>query len=191
MQDDVTVRPAHERDLAVMLELADRSLGTGYFDSTTIEELTSRERSMAFVASRQSQIVGFVICAERSVAEAKAALRLSAPRYFDRPGRIGALQTIVVDERMRQCGIGSALVEESLQWFRSNDIGVAYSVAWDNGDTVPMRGILRRFGFRLLGVQADYWTQSSLTEQYDCPTCGSPPCHCNAEIYTAVLAHTP
>jgi len=96
-------------------------------------ELLADEDCMTFVAEEKGVVVGFVT------------LRADAFNPFKKVGRMGEIDLIVVDERVRRKGVGRRLVEHSLKHLHGRGFThVLLNVRVDN----PATSFWSKMGFR-------------------------------------------
>lgn len=104
---DLIIRESHSSDhtaIAVLLQ----QLGyqaTPALILEKIEALRTSQTDKVIVASVQGRVVG--------------SISLHALPLFHLEGYLGRITSMVVDERYRGCGIGSALIGAANSWFRS------------------------------------------------------------------------
>ncbi len=171
---DLDIRLASRGDARTLSVLSDANLGPGYFDLP--------EAGRTAVALDQGVIVGF--CYAHAIKEDDPLWigccmdEGAAPQPEDQP--LAVLQTIVVSGARRQCGIGDALVRETVGAFTGFTL---VSPAWEHRDgRIPVKGVLERNGFVRRHRFQDYWKQDSIDRGYDCPDCGRP-CRCSMVLF--------
>jgi GNAT superfamily N-acetyltransferase len=100
--------------------------------------------------------------------------------------RFGLLENVAVRPEHRGRGVGSALVEARLGWFRRESVGFAYSFAWKTPRGCPSEGVLARTGFRRIRELPDFYLEDGLANGYACPFCGVR-CHCSAILFVRTV----
>jgi len=99
-------------------------------------------------------------------------------------GKVGYLGSVGVLMKYRGHGGGTCLVRAIEQQLIQQKARYCVVTAWQDihGDA-QIAHLLERLGYERFAALDDFWTEESILEQYDCPTCGAPPCHCKALAY--------
>ncbi|MDR2931050.1 MAG: GNAT family N-acetyltransferase [Propionibacteriaceae bacterium] len=187
VNSSLVVRDRVAEDRLALLRIADEELGQGYFDDETASDADHVDDHFIKVAEIDGKLAGFAYCMIQDWPSAEHVIRASAPRHLRHATVIGVLKTVAVKHDQQSRGIGTALCLACLDEFRRRGVQAVYSVAWRNGDTINIGGILERANFTPFATVEDYWAEDSLQQGYDCPTCGSPPCHCAAVMYSTII----
>lgn len=169
-----------------ILRIADSELGKDYFSIDDLNFFTNKEK-MAFckVAKCNKRVVGFAMSIVLSHNELTDYLKISAndlPKFINASDNVCVIKTVAVDENYKGIGIGHKLVKSLMKDSIKNKINDFASVAWKNGNHVNIAGILESLDLKVYKEIKDYWTEDSINENFQCPTCGNP-CHCSAIIY--------
>lgn len=97
--------------------------------------------------------------------------------------KVGMLASNAVRKSYRRKGIGSQMVESGLKFLEKKGCTMCISTAWKSESIESSAKILETFGFEHITTSKNHWKTDSLTADYECPRCGSPPCSCSAHFY--------
>jgi ribosomal protein S18 acetylase RimI-like enzyme len=164
--------------------LSARLLGNGYLQSLT--ELPRAHTLLG--AFHDGQLIGFVLAYAAPAASLNRIVKghpvsLPVPALrADSSGTLGVLQTIGVDPVLQRQGIATRLVTAALDELSALGADTCLSIAWKNGQAIPIGGVLERNGFSLCGQIDNFWEAESRRLGYVCPVCGTP-CRCSAMLY--------
>ena len=98
--------------------------------------------------------------------------------------KIGYIDSIAVDENYSGYGIGTLLLKDTISKLREHKIGFAIMAGWINKDQVNIKKLAIKEGSKEEFIIEEFWKEDSLKFNFDCTTCGKPPCLCSAIIYT-------
>lgn len=146
----ITVRPAQHEDLPMLQRMArhnhtdTRFYADGHFPKQLCDELyeTWITRSlvdyadMVLVADLGQGPVGYVSC------------------HIEREQGKGSIGLIGVDKAVRGRGVGRAMVQQALEWFRSQRVSQAFVVT--QGRNIAAQRLYQRLGFLLHSVELWY-----------------------------------
>jgi GNAT superfamily N-acetyltransferase len=196
---DFRIRTARDDDAEAIATLYNGSLGSGY---ATPEGIAADVRDCArcafYVAELQgSEAMGEVVGAANAVWVAREeVLSIGVAGFLDvqeeilalggEARRFGLLENVAVRPDLRGHGVGSALVEARLEWFRRQSVEFAYSFAWKTPQGCPSQGVLLRQGFRRVREMRDFYLEDGLVNGYACPFCGTR-CHCSAILFVRTV----
>ncbi len=175
----------HSQEATALLA---RELGDHYLTERDLLEYAQKDQAFALVATDGQN---------RSIAVCLA--ELLKPDDFDArfgehadeicrqiPGfshqTIGFFKSIAVTAKMKGRGIGTALLQRSLDWLEQKRATIVIALAWEAGGVCFAKGILESVGFQPIAHIENFWYQDSVEKGYQCPTCGNP-CRCAANVY--------
>jgi ribosomal protein S18 acetylase RimI-like enzyme len=95
--------------------------------------------------------------------------------------KVGMLQCIAVNKDSRKSGVASLLVMDAVKYLKKLKCTSAFTVSWIPSNGQPhSSGLLSAAGFEEVGTAEKYWADASCSDNFLCPSCGTPPCNCNA-----------
>lgn len=183
----IHIRRAKKKDIIKILHLACNTLGDGYISDQDL--LDHLEKSYVYVALHQKKIIGFALC--RTIPKNGLMTELKNNKYTlpsdlkmaNRNGTIGLLQSIATDPQFQGKGVGRRLVDRCLSALERAGAKQVLSVGWKT-DTIHIGTVLSSCGFAERKTFKAFWKDESLQKQYDCPQCGTPPCECEAVLFS-------
>lgn len=180
---DPDIRKVFDAVLPEVLEIADKELGKGYLTKDSFE-LPS---GIAYYALESNVVTGFAACRIENSEEfldAHPLLAKRAPPGLFATERFGLLTTVVVRDYYQARGFGTALTAKCVRWMDKNeDIPFMVMTAWKSSTGIHIAKVARRTGFMGKFEVPDYWAKDSVRNDYQCPDCGAPPCHCSAAVF--------
>lgn len=173
-----------------ILKISDKELGKDYFDIKDLEFFTD-DNTMSFckIAKIDNKVVGFAMSVVLSLKELVDYLKIDKkdlPKFIIAAKKICVIKTVSVDSNFHGMGIGYKLVKSLIDDGTSNNINDFACVAWKSGDKINIKGILEAFDFTAYKEIENYWTEDSIKDGFQCPSCGNP-CHCSAVMYFATF----
>jgi ribosomal protein S18 acetylase RimI-like enzyme len=190
---DLIIRTAAASEVSTICALLGDALGDFYVDLKTVEEAVSGADSRCIVAEGpQGEIMGaatFYIVNRSSFArflplgQEHLLERLRELRFNE---RVGLLRSIAVRQDYRDRGIATSLMDNGIEWCEDEDATVMLTVAWAPADGCHLCGVLTAARFTEVMRIANYWTEDSQQQSYDCPVCGAV-CQCGAIIFKREL----
>jgi ribosomal protein S18 acetylase RimI-like enzyme len=105
------------------------------------------------------------------------------PEAMRAPDKISVIRTIAVSEEYHGRGIGTELIQNSIDHCRQKESNVICSIGWREDGQVNIGGVLERLDFNRIAEYDEYWKEHSLEEGYSCQSCGDPPCTCSAVLF--------
>lgn len=97
--------------------------------------------------------------------------------------KVGVIRTIAVTEDFENRGVATSLLENCITACLDNGATVLCAVGWEEDSQVNIDGHMSQFDFRLVGKIDEYWKKESIEQEFNCTSCGDPPCTCSAAIY--------
>lgn len=189
---DLKIRAMTERDVSPVLALLGESLGKKYIQRSDLlgylkDSAEAPRAAYVAVADGESGIAGALLCKilepdmlAEHLPKGRGADVLSMIRSLNFH-RIGLLQSVAVCAPQQGKGIGTSLIEKSLEWFRDNGATCILCIAWTDVAGCHIEGPVRRHGFTTCGDIAEFWKEDSIEKGYACPSCGNP-CSCSARV---------
>lgn len=135
------------------------------------------KRPVAVVTAEVTDYDGFL---DSAPLQMRDAVRHCTGRFENH--KVGAILSVVVSPSNRNNGIATALVEAAVDWLRAHGATCVITVGWTDQSGCHIAGVASAMGFREVGKISQYWEEDSLTNDYECPTCGRP-CHCDATLF--------
>lgn len=178
----IEISATRQDDVGVALTIANSQLGDGYIKACDLQ----RDRSISLVAKISDVVVGFcfgTIITESELYAKLPQLKLQNVNAFDSDAFVGLVNSIAVDAWSKKLGVGHELMAKCLADMTELHIDVVFMIGWRSNEGVNIRSLANRNGFSELLEMPHYWRDDSLNHQYQCPTCGAPPCNCSAVLF--------
>lgn len=176
------IRSMEEDDIVTVLSISSEVFGDGYMDGLSLYYILSSTGEIPLIAEVHGHTVGFALGQIMHPAELSLLLHMRIPATT-KGTRDGLLKTIAVTRSAQGHGVGSALARTLLKQLSFRGARDAYAVAWEHGNTVPIRKTLESHGLVEVSRVPHYWREDSLELEYTCVGCGEPPCTCLAVIF--------
>ncbi len=173
-----------------VFNIADCQLGKGYVSADLLgEAIVNNEKYIAKVAidNENNKVVGFYIVQLVKKQEVNEII-LNNPEVASRIARsselTGLIKTVAVDKNYQGRGVGMNLIKDAISELQNKNIHTIFTIAWKSKYGTNLKGILMRLDFKEIIEIPEYWKESSIKENFECPVCRKPPCSCSAVIYT-------
>lgn len=180
---DFTIRGLNRNDVPSIIALADKELGRDYLKECTLLD----EQNIAICAEIKGKIIGFctgrIISANEALKNFGNIGKAKIPE-IEHVKDIGLIGSIAINKDYGKRGIGTALIKECLICLNSKGARFAMMTAWKSKDGIHIGSIAEKNGFTKRFEIENFWKEESLKDNYSCPECNLPPCHCTAAIYT-------
>lgn len=195
MDFDFQIKPLKESDIDQAIVISDKELGTNYITSIFLQKLIHYQNTLLIGAfNKKSEIIGYGYCIIYSKKEFQTSLHPSQlkmlPNILINSEKIGVTNTISIQKEYKNKGIGSAIFNQFLLFFKANSVKTISAFAWKNKNVVNMESIFKKYNFSILQKTSNFWFQESIDKNYNCPACKNPPCTCEAIIYFKELIQT-
>lgn len=183
-----SIREASIADFPIITRIAASQLGKNYITEEFLREIVAKDIStfcLVVYNSKDSKVVGFCINKTVSYDELK---RITLNNDIDElkfENKIGIIKTIAVDAPFRNMGLGTMLVNQSLDYMVRQGTKCFVSPAWKHAGDINVASILGKSGFVQRMEIAKYWYDSSIDEGFECPLCGNP-CKCSCVFYVKI-----
>lgn len=100
----------------------------------------------------------------------------------------GSYNVLAVHPSLRRSGLGNAIAEAQMNWFRQRGCDALVGVAWIHPGPDRSQGLFRRFDYELVGTSSTFYPE--MHRDQPCPYCGKN-CTCEAELYVRDLRSAP
>ena len=165
-----------EIDYDFIQKISDDLFGENYMDLGVLKNYPN-----SLVLKNTSEIIGFVLFKTFVQEEYQWSKNENMNNFFGRCNEIVLIKSIAVKKEYQNKGFGTILIKEILKTF---PVFTGFVIcAWKHNDTLNLLGILNKFKFTYLYRITHFWYEESLSKNYNCVICGSPPCVCSAEMY--------
>lgn len=181
--NDHRIAIASEADYSSIVKIAASRLGKNYVTHKELVDMTARG-ACCLVAKdkRTKKVLGFCIV---DVIDYDKVLEMTKGKQIvelREDSKIGYVKTIAIGKKYAGKGIGTDLLKAAMQELKSKGVESYVSTAWKHAGIINVASLLRGAGFSKKMELENYWLQSSIDENFDCPHCGHP-CYCSCVIY--------
>ena len=180
----MTIEQCKRSDLNQIKEISDHQFGVNYLSEADLLTYFSSENSQFIVSLDHEVVTGFSIFIQGYFEDILAEIGSEYNeelKSLKQHTLIHLHKTTAVKESYRNRGIGSELLHYA---FRKNAADVYLSLVWNRKIHNSMQHMITKHGFTPFCEIDNYWSNSSLLKEYDCPECGKPPCTCSLIIMT-------
>lgn len=190
---DYDIVDIEEKHIPHILNIADSQLGNDYLSSNIINSCINNKDDYIGKVSidhHNNKVVGFYMgykVSKDDVVEMFKDYVDKTPRILRYSNIFGLIKTVAVDDNYKNRGIGTKLIRDAEENFLSKNINTIFTVAWKSKEGTNLKGILEYLGYKELFEILDYWKEDSIENNYNCPSCGNPPCTCSAVIYSKAI----
>lgn len=135
---------------------------------------------------RTNEVVGFCLGAVFTPNQLDSYInvdREELPAGLQHANTIGVVRTVAVRSGFEKQGVGTDLVEHCLERCLGEDAEVIVAVGWEQDGQINIAGIMDHFDFNVAGEFDEYWHEDSVKHEYQCDSCGDPPCTCSATLF--------
>ena len=176
--------PVVKERIPALLSIAEKQLGDSYI---RVEDFTDPDR-LVYEAVSEKKAIGFVTGKTLSSED----FRTSLPKVFEALSRrisvsrmIGIVGSLAVDSLYSGSGVGHGLMGVLLDELDRKSCETVLMLGWKKkGASRPeIAGLAERYGFEAVREFPEYWKEESQKLGYRCPSCGDPPCLCNAVLF--------
>ena len=174
-----------------IIDIAEKQLGKNYItESTLIDAIENNIGLVSLLNQKGKSIVtGF---ATGKLIKHNEVLKIFnndsslLPQVMMPSLNFGFIQSVAVNPQYSKMGIGQDLVSHLDIELQKKGANIILSIAWKNGDTVNISGVLKSLGYTESVIINNYWYDDSQKNKYFCPRCGNP-CSCSAVIYYKIV----
>lgn len=186
--NSIHIRRFKLADIPVLIQLSDSLFGENFITEKEFKTYSIDASKIGFVAVFEGEIAGFLllqICEMESFLEYAVSEKEWFRSHFSESMPVGVYKSIGVAEQFKKKGIGRLLTQKGIESMPSNTKAIT-AICWEQEET-PLLPLLEKFDFQFTRKIDHFWTTDSLRKKYSCKICGTPPCKCNAFIYTLNL----
>jgi ribosomal protein S18 acetylase RimI-like enzyme len=175
------IEQANKSHLNQLLLLANQAFGENFITQQELETYINHPNKYLFVTTISDEIAGFItaeICNKNE-------LQNNLLQPIDLPKNttnIGWIKQVAVHPNYFRKGIANKLLKTTITTLKPF-CDTLFCISWKKGEQTPMSNLLLKINFSLHQTIPNYWYTDSLTQQYSCSICGSPPCKCSAELF--------
>ncbi len=191
MDKGVVIRTISKRDIDKILTIADEEFGAGYLGADKLNQFLHQDKRVALGVYLEGHQAGYALAGVYAIDEFLNGFDDSQRGYLknlDKHQTIGFRHQTAVNRKYQSRGTGIKLFDATNQWLESKDPDVLVSVVWQKNVTNRVEKLLERNGFVLQEAIPGFWSEDSLSKQYNCQRCGKPPCRCTAKVYLKICS---
>ena len=181
--NDHKIAVAKEEDYSSIVKIAASRLGKNYVTHKELAAMTARgARCLVAKDKHTKKVLGFCIV---DVIGYEKVLEMTKGRQIvelREDSKIGYVKTIAIGRKYAGKGIGTDLLSAAVQTLKASGVESYVSTAWKHAGIINVASLLSGAGFVKKMELENYWLQSSIDENFDCPHCGHP-CYCSCVIY--------
>ena len=176
--------PAQKKHFKIIWNISDAQLGKGYLTYDTLLKKINHQNIIFKTVEFESKVIGFYIFHLQT--QEYSLFRNLNIVNLDKNNSSLIIKTIVISDEYQKKGITNNILLEAEKIARQNNINKIYCFAWQHqsSKTIPMSKILQKNGYSLSQTIDDFWKEESITKDFECPICNTPPCLCSLVIYT-------
>lgn len=186
---DIKIEKGRPEHLSKVLLLLSHQLGEGYMEPS---DITFGPEEVLYVATYQGEVVGFAL--SKLLEKDKFKEQLLGHKYripadikvADQLGKLALIDSVAIDPAYQKQGIGSKLIEKTLEALQALDMEVVISFGWKEDGNVNIAPTFNYFQFKTRHEFEKFWYQDSIEKDYTCPHCGHP-CECDAVLFSRTL----
>jgi len=182
----MNITPLKKEHFSDIIKLSNIHFGQNFITSQYLNKYLSIIKKQGFTfLSDQNNVVGFILTDILNTSEFIEAIIKDKEWFISQLNdykNVALIKQIVVNELYQNKGIGSLLIEHVINLLNTSS-QITYCLAWKKGDKTPLKNILLKNGFSNIKTITNYWYNDSLSKNYSCIHCGSPPCTCSSEVY--------
>ncbi len=184
----VTIRSGVPSDATTVLNMIDTELGEDWGHDDIDKAIVD---NFLFVAEIEKKIVGFSMLRMLATGEMEKEFKghpYKVPRdiqHADKHAQIGFIEAIATDPDYQKRGIGTKLIERSLERLEQAGAELITTMAWKTTN-VHLGPTLDAFDFSMRHEFKDFWYKKSIDDKEHCEICGNP-CRCGSVLYTLSL----
>lgn len=175
------IEQANKNQLNQLLLIANSAFGDKFISKQELSTYINQPNQYLFVAIIDNEVVGFISAETCN----KTELLNKVLQPIDLPKNItntGWIKQAAVNPNCFRKGIANKLLH-SVTTALKNTCDTLFCISWKKGAVTPMSNLLLKNKFTSHKTIPNYWYNDSLTKQYNCDICGTPPCKCSAELY--------
>ena len=175
-------------DFDQALQIASQQFGNYFVTHDQLNQYIDSDKYLSQGIFDEGELLGFSLMQIGTPEEIFSLLQEGQEdllRSFGKYEKVAYRSLTCVSKKHEGQGIGSLLVKSGLKLL-SNKVELVVADAWKS-NSVHIGNILEREGYQFYHSIPNYWTKSSIEENYTCQYCGTPPCSCEAIIYVKIF----
>jgi len=178
----INILNIEQKHISALISLSNRGLGKGYLTEAYFNRVLNHNNYYGWVVlNEEESVVAFLIAYQTSTPEIIHKLNDDSLSSFFNQTTI-CLDTMVVDSKFRNKGLGKRLIQNALTYFSSPTVGfIMY--AWKTKGKTNMQRIAHFFNFKQLKEYPDLWKKDCLNNLFVCPEKANNTCNCTTIIY--------
>lgn len=184
----VNIRKGTRSDATTVLHMMDKILGEDWGNENIDNAIAN---NMLFIAEIDNKVVGFSMLrmlAQGDIEKEFKGQPYKIPRdiqHADKHAQIGLIEAVATDPDYQKRGIGTKLIESSINRLQDAGAEMVATMAWKTTHT-HIAPTLEAFDFTERHEFKDFWLEESKKSKEECPHCGLP-CHCASVLYSLSL----
>ncbi len=174
-----------EEHIPPIIEMCNNVFGENYIQSNYFIDYLNLERKHCFVYLNEGVVIGFItyeIFNQNNFLQEILKDKDFFNTIINESKELIIIKQVVIASDYRRQGLASSLLKRALENLKSKN-NIVFCFAWKKNENTALKSILQYATFQLIKTINDYWKEDSLTHQYSCAFCGSPPCSCSADVY--------
>jgi len=175
--------PLKEEHLLDIIQLSNTEFGIGYLSIDYLKSHINSDKHIAYIIIKNKQIAGFTLIDILTPLELKNYVLKNSNwfyDYFKEFNLIAVRKQTIISKDFQNQGLGFKLIKQSIAKIKSN---VTLSIVWDKGENTYLRNVLLKNNFSEIKSIPNYWRNDSLFKNYNCSSCGKPPCKCGVIVF--------
>lgn len=187
MKLNVEIRDLRQSEIPEVMRISDEQLGDDYFEDRLRPEDLEDPRQIYRVAEmRSDHICGF--CFSRLIGgEQKNGYieDMHLPSEMKEETDVAILQTAAVEGKYQNRGVGVELAADTMEQIQNWDTNLVLSEGWRDKrkEQANISPIMHFLDFDVVAEIENRWEEDSYNKEFSCPSCGEPPCTCDAVMF--------
>jgi ribosomal protein S18 acetylase RimI-like enzyme len=175
------IEQANKSQLNQLLLIANSAFGDNFISKLELSTYINQPNQYLFVAIIDDEVVGFISAETCNKTELlnKVLQPIDLPKNIT---KIGWIKQVAINPNHYRKGIAHHLLQTITKQLKPK-IDTLFCISWIKGAVTPMSNLLLKNKFTLYKTIPNYWYNDSLTKQYNCYICGTPPCKCSADLF--------
>lgn len=193
INENIEIVDIEEKFIPHIINISDNQIGNSYITKDLLNScILNKDNYIGKVAidTLQQKVSAFCISYTINNEDLNAIFTLNKdkiPRVLQYSNSLGFIKSIAVHEKYKGYGVGTKLIQNSIDEFCKRGRTTIFTIAWKSKESINLKGVLENLDFHNVLEIPNYWKKDSLEKQYKCPVCGIPPCECSAVIYIKTL----
>lgn len=169
-------------NLTEIKRISDSCFGLNYLTEKDLDE-TIQQKGVFLKIIHDSVTIGFCISfhVENSY-EHHSIFGGPIPNFLSIPYSV--IKTIAILPDFQNKGFGFQMLENIICKLKNGyDSHHFIYPAWTESDSFGFTRKISKLGFKSVQTIPNFWYSDSLTKDYQCIKCGTPPCHCSLTVF--------